>query len=99
MAYNITLTNGSELISGGLADGTINNTTTSLTLVGKNYPGYGTFLNQNVVRLVENFANSSSPTGPLPGQLWWDTGAKLMKKSLQRNKLDHSRSSCRKLGW
>ena len=79
MAYNITLTNGSELISGGLADGTINNTTTSLTLVGKNYPGYGTFLNQNVVRLVENFANSSSPTGPLPGQLWWDTGAKLMK--------------------
>jgi hypothetical protein len=79
MAYNITLTNGTELISGGLADGTINNTTTSLTLVGKNYPGYGTFLNQNVVRIVENFANGSSPTGPLSGQLWWDTSAKLMK--------------------
>lgn len=79
MAYNITQTNGAELISGGLADGTINNTTTSLTLVGKNYPGYGTFLNQNMVRIVENFANGSSPTGPLPGQLWWDTSAKLMK--------------------
>ena len=78
MAYNITQTNGAELISGGLADGTIDNTTTSLTLVGKNYPGYGTFLNQNVVRIVENFANGSAPTGPLPGQLWWDTSTKLM---------------------
>lgn len=79
MAYNITQTNGAELISGGLTDGTIDNTTTSLTLVGKNYPGYGTFLNQNMVRMVENFANGSSPTGPLPGQLWWDTSTKLMK--------------------
>ena len=79
MAYNITQTNGAELISGGLADGTIDTSNTSLTLVGKNYPGYGTFLNQNMVRMVENFANSSSPTGPLPGQLWWDTSAKLMK--------------------
>jgi hypothetical protein len=78
MAYNITQTNGTELISGGLADGTIDNTTTSLTLVGKNYPGYGTFLNQNVVRIVENFANGSAPTGPLPGQLWWDTSTKLI---------------------
>ena len=79
MAYNITQTDGTALISGGLADGTIDTTTTSLTLVGKNYPGYGTFLNQNVVRIVENFANGSSPVGPLPGQLWWDTSAKLMK--------------------
>jgi hypothetical protein len=79
MAYNITLTNGSALISGGLTDGTIDTTTTSLTLVGKNYPGYGTFLNQNAVRIVENFANGTSPAGPLPGQLWWDTSVKLMK--------------------
>ena len=79
MAYNITQTNGTELISGGLADGTIDTTTTSLTLVGKNYPGYGTFLNQNVVRIVENFANGSAPTGPLPGQLWWDTGTKYLQ--------------------
>mgnify|MGYP000521614462 CR=1 FL=1 len=78
MAYNITQTDGTALISGGLADGTIDTTTTSLTLVGKNYPGYGTFLNQNVVRIVENFANGSAPTGPLPGQLWWDTSTKLM---------------------
>ena len=78
MAYNITLTNGTNLISGGLPDGTIDNTNTSLTLVGKNYPGYGIFLNQNMVRLLENFANGSQPTAPLPGQLWWNTSSKYL---------------------
>jgi hypothetical protein len=76
MAYNITLTNGSALISGGLPDGTIDTTSSSLTLVGKNYPGYGLFLNQDMVRLMENFSNTSAPTAPLPGQLWWNSATK-----------------------
>jgi hypothetical protein len=78
MAYNITLTNGSTLITGGLPDGTIDSANTSLTLVGKNYPGYGLFLNQNMVRLIENFANNSTPTAPLPGQLWWNSSTKYL---------------------
>jgi hypothetical protein len=78
MAYNITLTNGSALINGGLADGVIDNTNTSLTLVGKNYPGYGIFLNQNMVRIVENFSNSAAPIAPLPGQLWWNSATRLL---------------------
>jgi hypothetical protein len=78
MAYNITLTNGSTLITGGLADGIIDNTNTSLTLVGKNYPGYGVFLNQNMVRIVENFSNSAAPTAPLPGQLWWNSATRYL---------------------
>ena len=78
MAYNITLTSGAALISGGLADGIIDNTSTSLTLVGKNYPGYGIFLNQNMVRLMENFSNSAAPTAPLPGQLWWNSATKYL---------------------
>lgn len=78
MAYNITLSNGNNLISGGLPDGTIDTTNTSLTLVGKNYPGYGIFLNQNMVRLMENFANGSAPAAPLPGQLWWNTTTKYL---------------------
>ncbi len=76
MAYNITLTNGSALITGGLPDGTIDNTNSSLTLVGKNYPGYGIFLNQNMVRLMENFSNTAAPAAPLPGQLWWNSATK-----------------------
>lgn len=78
MAYNITLTSGTSLISGGLADGIIDNTSTSLTLVGKNYPGYGIFLNQNMVRLMENFSNSAAPTAPLPGQLWWNSSTRYL---------------------
>jgi hypothetical protein len=76
MTYNITLTNGSALITGGLPDGTIDTANSSLTLVGKNYPGYGLFLNQNMVRLMENFSNTSAPAAPLPGQLWWNSSTK-----------------------
>lgn len=79
MAYNINLSNGTALITGGLTDGTIDTTNSSLTLVGKNYPGYGVFLNQNFVQLMENFAKSSAPTAPLPGQIWWDSGSKYLK--------------------
>lgn len=79
MAYNINLSNGTSLIAGGLTDGTIDQTNSSLTLVGKNYPGYGVFLNQNFAQLLENFAKSSAPTAPLIGQLWWDSGAKVLK--------------------
>lgn len=78
MAYNITLTNGSALITGGLTDGTIDITNSSLTLVGKNYPGYGLFLNQNMVRLMENFASPAAPSAPLPGQLWWNSATKYL---------------------
>lgn len=79
MAYNINLSNGTALISGGLTDGTIDQTNSSLTLVGKNYPGYGVFLNQNFVQLMENFAKSSAPTAPLPGQLWYDATGRYIK--------------------
>jgi len=79
MAYDIRLSNGDALISGGLQDGTVDITNSSLTLVGKNYPGYGTFLNENMIRLTENFAKSSGPTAPLPGQLWWDSSNKYLK--------------------
>lgn len=86
MAYNITLTNGSALISGGLADGVIDTSNTSLTLVGKNYPGYGIFLNQNMIRLLENFSNTSQPAAPLPGQLWWNSATKYLNVNTASSK-------------
>lgn len=77
MAYTITTTAGATLAS--IADGTVNSTATSLTLIGKNYAGYGIFLNENYIKLLENFTNSSAPNAPLTGQLWYDSTNALLK--------------------
>jgi len=76
MAYTINQTDGT--IFATVADGTIN-TTSSLTLVGKNYAGYGEFLNENVLKLLESNANTTSPSAPLTGQLWFDKTAGVLK--------------------
>lgn len=76
MAYNVNKTNGSILAT--VADGTID-TSTDLVLIGKNYAGYGEFLNENFVKLLENFSNTSAPASPLSGQLWWDSSNSLLK--------------------
>src|ERR1700691_1871907 len=71
MSYTIKLTNGTILVT--LADQTTDDVSTSLTLVGKNVNSYGTFINDNFVKLLENSAFSTSPTSPLVGQLWFST--------------------------
>ena len=76
MAYNITLTDGTPFAT--IADGTVN-TASSVTLVGKNYAGYGQFLDENFIQLLENFSDTTAPTAPLTGQLWWDAGNLLLK--------------------
>ena len=76
MAYTINTTDGT--IFATVADGTIN-TTSSLTLVGKNYAGYGEFLNENVLKLLESGANTTQPSAPLTGQLWFDKTAAVLK--------------------
>jgi hypothetical protein len=76
MAYTINLTDGT--IFATIADGTIN-TNSSMILVGKNYAGYGEFLDENFIHLLENGSNTTAPGAPLTGQLWWDKGNSLMK--------------------
>ena len=76
MSYTITLTDGQ--IYANIADGTIN-TTSSMTLVGKNWAGYGQFLDTNFIRLLENASNITAPGNPLTGQLWWDSGNGVLK--------------------
>jgi hypothetical protein len=77
MSYNIVTTSGSTIVS--ILDGTVNSNATSLTLVGKNYAGYGIFLNENYVKLLENFAYDSAPSAPMTGQIWYDSSATLLK--------------------
>lgn len=79
MAYTILNTDGTTLLL--LADGQIDKSTTSLTLIGKNYSSYGQELNNNFVRLLANSASSSGnpPRSPITGQLWYDTTVRRLK--------------------
>ena len=77
MSYTINLPDGSVLTT--ILDGTVNNTASSLTLVGRNYSGYGEIIAEDLVDLLVNFAYSVAPTSPNTGQLWYDTNAKTLK--------------------
>lgn len=80
MAYTLSLSNGTSLLgTTGLQDGSVDSTSTSLSLVGKNYPSYGRLLNENFIHLLENFAKSSAPDNALPGQIWYDSDNKALK--------------------
>ena len=76
MAYTINLTDGTVFAT--ISDGTIN-TSSSMILVGKNYAGYGEFLDENFIHLLENGSNTTAPSSPLTGQLWWDKTNNLLK--------------------
>jgi hypothetical protein len=79
MAYNISIGTGATQQTISIAPGTTNTSSTSLTLVGKNFPGYGQFLMQNFVQLLQNFNGTVAPNNPVIGQLWWDTSSKVLK--------------------
>ena len=70
MAYKINNTFGTLLVT--LADGTIDVATTDLTLIGKGYAGFGEKLNENLVKLLENFNNTTAPNNKVQGQMWYD---------------------------
>ena len=71
MAYTIVKSDGTVLTT--IADGTINTSSTSLGLPGRNYAGYGQSLDTNFVHQMENFADTTPPANPLRGQLWYNT--------------------------
>jgi hypothetical protein len=70
MPYIIKKTNGQTLAT--IGDASLD-TTTDLSLVGRNYAGYGEIFDQNLVKMLENFANSTPPSNPLVGELWYNT--------------------------
>ena len=70
MAYEINNTFGTKIVS--LADGTLDVSTTDLALFGKGYAGFGEKLNENFVKMLENFNNTSAPSNKIQGQLWFD---------------------------
>ena len=77
MAYTINKTDGTILAT--VADGQIDELSTDLTLVGKNYSGFGESINENFIKLLENFSSSSQPTSPIRGQIWFDASELKLK--------------------
>lgn len=77
MPYTINRTSGSKITV--VQDGTIDTTSLDISLVGKNYTGYGEAFNENFVKLLENFSSVNSPTKPLTGQLWYDSASRKVK--------------------
>ena len=77
MAYQINKTDGTLLVQ--LVDGSIDTATTDISLIGRNYSGFGESINENFVKMLENFANTASPSNPLTGQLRWDKSEAILK--------------------
>jgi hypothetical protein len=77
MAYQIDRYNGTFLLS--VDDQTLNSTATDLRFVGRNYSGYGEIQNENLLHLLENFANTSAPPKAILGQIWYDSTNKKIK--------------------
>ena len=76
MAYTINRTDGTIVTT--ITDGTSDNTT-SLTLFGKSFSGFGEGLNENLIKLLENSSSTSAPTAPLKGELWFDNNTNNLK--------------------
>jgi len=70
MAYTINKTDGTILAT--VADGQVDTLSSDLTLIGKNYSGFGESLNENLIKMLENFSSSSAPVHPIKGQIWFD---------------------------
>lgn len=77
MSYKLNKTDGSLLTD--LIDGVLDTSTTDIALVGRNYTGFGEFINENFIKMLENFANPNEPLVPLRGQIWYDTSENKLK--------------------
>ena len=73
MAYTVNKTNSSSSPSSYTVQDSVINTQTDLSLIGKGYAGYGEKIAENFLHLLENFSNTTAPSKPIIGQLWYDS--------------------------
>jgi hypothetical protein len=88
MAYTIKHFNNST--AAVVEDGSLN-LKYDISLIGKNYSGYGIVQNENFMWLLENFAGGSEPPNATTGQLWYDT-------DVQKLKINYAGNSWRTIG-
>ena len=72
MAYRVDYTDSNKtpiIVNDGELD-----TTTNITLLGKNYARYGEIVAEDLLHLLEHFASDTAPTRPVEGQVWYNSG-------------------------
>ena len=79
MAYTVNKTNSSATPSSYTVQDSVVNTQTDMSFIGKGYAGYGEVIAENFLHLLENFSNTSAPTKPIQGQLWYDANSNILK--------------------
>lgn len=79
MATIITIKNTRGEIIADVASKEILKDVLSLALIGRGAESYIEDLNQNFIKLLENFASSVAPTDPITGQMWFDTSSNILK--------------------
>jgi len=78
MPYTVNKTNSSSSPNKYTVQDGVVNTQTDLSFIGKGYAGYGESIAENFLHVLENFSNTTAPSKPIEGQLWWDsTNSKL----------------------
>lgn len=77
MTYVINNYNGTPLVS--IPDRTVNLTATSIKLPGRDYPRYGEPVVEDLVWMLQHFANTTAPLYPIDGQIWYNTTEKVLK--------------------
>ena len=77
MSYELIKSDGTTLTE--IGEGLINETSSSLTFIGKNILNYGEIQNDNFLHLLEHFSSAIEPSTPLVGQIWYDIGNKTLK--------------------
>lgn len=74
IGYNMTWSDSTLKSGWTIEAGTIDTSSTTLSLTGKGVYNWGQQVQENFVHLLENFAsNGHSPAKPTIGQLWYDT--------------------------
>lgn len=77
MAYLINNYDGTPLVN--VQDRTLNITTTSLKLPGRDYRPYGETMVENLIYMLQHFAQGVPPQNPIGGQIWFDTTLKQVR--------------------
>jgi alpha-tubulin suppressor-like RCC1 family protein len=75
--FKVTKSDETTLVN--LFEETIDITTADIALVGQGATDYGLYVNENFIKLLENFSSRSKPKHPLTGQLWFDKADKRLK--------------------